>query len=319
MGYGAAVAPPPDRKSAMTPSHRTSLRRRAIATRAVSAASIGFVLAAIVPAVADAARIGPELQDQADNSPGTDPAVVLIEGGVLSIRNPASNKQYISEWDANVETISMDADPLGQAQSQGVSCGSSPPQQSQTDYGDGSLGYIGCGSPGDGTARGLIEPGGTQRFQINVNGNGGAGGLSDEDLAGQLSNFTVTWVDANCVNGGSARLAARIFAAKLDECDREALGVPRLLASRIGGNKLALLIKGAPPGWSTRLFGADARRKLKNARSGKTLAKLKPVPGAYRRFGRGILKAGPKIKFVREAWTKKGERAILSPVVRVKK
>jgi hypothetical protein len=65
-----------------------------------------------------------------------------------------------------------------------------------------------------------------------------------------------------------------------------------------------------------RVFGARSRASLRTARSGKTVAAFGAMPGGYP-YDVGRVTAGSSVKYIRAAWTKRGERPILGPIRRV--
>jgi hypothetical protein len=298
----------------MPPFQSSRRRCRFVSTRVGTAALIGLAVAVIAPAAAVALDYPPSQQRQYGMGGGTQPAKVSIENNVVTITNPADNGQSISAWSLLLNDILVDDvphAPLGR-----LSCYESDPPSPDNPPSWGTT--VGCDEGGkrlgaQQTFIPAIGPGETARWPIP--------GLDfDLNTDDWVNRFMIVWIDNECAQAQGIRAPLAVaFAAALDECDRERLGTPRVMASRVNASKIVLMISGAPAGWATRLFGASSPRKLKTAGSGTTLSTIAPSPGGYPRLGNGTVKAGPAIKFVREAWTQAGERPIFSPVVRVTK
>jgi hypothetical protein len=266
------------------------------ASRSIKAAGratwLAIVLSAAVTGVASADDyvFGNDPIDYDGFKDGSKPARVTIDdNNVITITNPAGNAQSVMGWDIDFETTEgvRAVRPMEDcyiAETWNRSNGQSPST-------------FGCS--------GVVEPGATKSWAVTADGR-------INDGLGSFPGILVSWIDNDC-----AGAAARVFGATLDECHRERLGTPRVWARRINHSAITMRIRGAPPYWATRVYGAPSRAKLKTSRSGKTLATVGPSPSGYPRYGSGKVRAARTIKFVREAWIKPGERPILSPIARV--
>jgi hypothetical protein len=146
---------------------------------------------------------------------------------------------------------------------------------------------------------------------------------------GGLSRLEVQFLDAQCVNDAPFGIGllpmtftsgtGRARAAKLDECARDALGLPVLTESGAGGGKVGLILNGAQARWATRVFGGASRTALKTATSGETVTTIGATSKPYPPFLKGIFSLKPSVKFLRAAWTKKGEKPILGPILAVRR
>jgi hypothetical protein len=231
-----------------------------------------------------------------------------LQNNVLKITNSTSNF-WVHEVDGNSPGSDlMMADSLKTP----VVCGLSPPGVVVgTDFVCGFFNSNAMDTPP--YAR---PPGETIRLRLR-------------DTAG-LTRVDVYMVDADCVNETRPVVPFRYNqklvpgltwppAAKLDACARQALGVPTLTETGAGNGKVGLTINGASAHWATRVFGGHSRKAVRKASSGKTVAKIPPGPKHYPPFQNAILSLAPSVKFLRAAWTKKGEKPILGPILKVRR
>jgi len=104
----------------------------------------------------------------------------------------------------------------------------------------------------------------------------------------------------------------------LDECDREKLGVPRVMGmQRTGGSTAVIAVSGIPAGWRLRVMGSGSRMGLKRPTSGRLLATVKPA-ARDRSAGAVKVKLTRTTRFVRAFWTRTGEKPIAGPIARVR-
>jgi hypothetical protein len=110
---------------------------------------------------------------------------------------------------------------------------------------------------------------------------------------------------------GVKRFAARRSAAprKLDQCDREALGMPLVSAQRLKGRKVSITTNAVPAGWSLRVAGAKRASKLRKSGAGRTVLSVKPGKQVNMRR-RVTVKLPSSIKVVRGFWRHRGEKPI---------
>jgi hypothetical protein len=224
-----------------------------------------------------------------------------LKNKVLKITNSTDQWVYGVSGDAGADLTSVDPADRNDPR---INCAIFPPIRTSFLCGfDG----VGGGPP---FAR---PPGETLRLVI------------DPSTAG-LSRLQVWMLDAKCVNDLNSAYGTwpispqpRAHAAKLDECARDALGVPSLTETGAGGGKVGLMINGASAHWATRVFGGRSRRAVKAAGSGKTVAKIPPSSRHYPPFGKAIVTLPRSVKFLRAAWMKKGEKPILGPILAVRR
>jgi hypothetical protein len=259
-----------------------------------------MVAISIAPAVAAADPIG----ENVGGPPGMPFADVTISGDTLTVTN-ATTDVAIFQFEGGLNSTTT---RVTQA------------------YGNF---YYGCSaakpgaelnrafSCGDAAPRG-VAPGKTVTVKLTYSPAGYTGGLRYFWVTNAVDIDCLPPVPGQFRQQGSMRSVPFASAAKLDDCDRQKLGVPAIGAQRAASTKLALTISGAPANWATRIFGASSRAGVKTATSGKTVTTLKPRPSGYPR-GSGTFKVASSIKFVRAAWTKKGETPILGPISPVMK